>query len=164
MATNGGRRGVVLGLYRDLVCAARLLEPPAHSAEALTTIRAAFKQNADLQDSDATQIDELIKEGRERLSYVRTIVPLTNRRKMKLKMRAEGPSSSSGSDRFVVDRATGQVVSRTSHATGDKRTKWDHDNHFLDPDHLARHEYLLRRQHFLEKPPPEIMEKYYRGE
>ena len=163
MATNGGRRGVVLGLYRDLVCAARLLEPPAHSAEALTTIRTAFKHKAELQES--TQIDELIKEGRGRLGYVRTIVPLTNRRKMKLKMRAaEGSSSSSGSDRFVVDRATGQVVSRTSHATGDKRTKWDHDNHFLDPDHLARHEYLLRRQHFLEKPPPEIMEKYYRGE
>src|SRR3989344_7642250 len=108
MATNGGRRGVVLGLYRVLVCAARLLEPPAHSAEALTTIRTAFKHKAELQeDSDATQIDELIKEGRERLGYVRTIVPLTNRRKMKLKMRAAaGSSSGSGSDRFVVDRAT----------------------------------------------------------
>merc|ERR1711941_7187 len=126
MTMNGGRRGVVLGLYRDLVCAARLLEPPAHSAEALTAIRAAFKQKADLQDSGATQIDDLIKEGRERLGYVRTIVPLTNRRKMKLKMRAAEASSSNGSDRFVVDRATGQVVSRT-HATGqDKRTKWDH--------------------------------------
>ena len=63
--------------------------------------------------------------------------------------------------RFVVD-SNGQVVRGT--AAGDKRTKWDHDNHFLDPDHLARHEHLLRRQHYLEKPPPEVMEKYYKGE
>jgi hypothetical protein len=147
-SANGGKREVVRTLYKDLVHAARLLEPQSHSAEALTTIRSSFKQN--LGVADAAQIDELIKEGRNRLGYVRTIVPLTSRRKMK-----------NFGGRFIVD-SKGQVVRGT--AAGEKRTKWDQDNHFLDPDHLARHEYLLRRQHFLEKPPPHIMEKFYKGE
>lgn len=161
----GTRRTLVRVLYKDLIHAARLLEPAAQRAEALQQIRASFRENLNLgpssdkmgkmdqDDEEATnaRIDALIKEGRDRLGYVRTIVPTVNRRRMK-----------NFGGRYVVDSRTGEVVRGT--ARGDKRTKWDHDLHFLDPDDVARHNYLLRRQHFLEPPPPHILEKYHKGE
>ena len=55
-AANGGRREVVRSLYKDLVHAARLLEPQSHSAEALTAIRRCI-QNKIVGVGDAAQVD-----------------------------------------------------------------------------------------------------------
>lgn len=49
-----GTRAVVRGLYRDLVHAARLLEPPAQRTEVLQQIRSSFNQHRDLDPTTGT--------------------------------------------------------------------------------------------------------------
>jgi hypothetical protein len=145
------RAATVRALYRDLVQAAQLVEPRETSADMVRSIRQSFRQH--LHETDQAKLDELVAEGCERLSYVRTVVPLMNRRMLRRRNTNVG-------GRYVVS-TDGMVVQRAAKAN--KKTKWDHD-HGIDPEDLARHEYLLRRQHFLEKPPLEVMEKIYRGE
>ncbi len=148
VAPSTCRRSAALALYRDLVHTAKLLAPSSKSQEAISQIRSEFQRNKSVHDE--SQIDEFLRLGDGKLKFIRMIVPQENR--IKLKTRG---------GRYVVSKE-GEVVE--GRAWGERRTKWNHDYHTLDPEHLKRHEYLLRRQHFMEPPPAHIMEKFRKGE
>eukprot|EP01090_Pellita_catalonica_P009690 TRINITY_DN20813_c0_g1_i1.p1 TRINITY_DN20813_c0_g1~~TRINITY_DN20813_c0_g1_i1.p1 ORF type:complete len:154 (+),score=22.29 TRINITY_DN20813_c0_g1_i1:167-628(+) len=106
--------------------------------------------------------DDMRVKWREDIRAGKDLTPALSRFKLKLGDRRFRHITSKGNHgkeqiiRHFVFREDGESFERKAAKID---TKQYHDMHVVDGDSLARHNYLLRRQHFLEKPPPEVFEK-----
>jgi len=141
------KREVSRTLYRQLLRHSRLLEEP-RSTQATNQIKESFRANANVKNED--ELDTLLQTAYTKLNFMRMLIPSHHR-----------PTSSQ-----FQESQSGRYVVRDGELVKGEANKVDRnlyiDKHNIDPESLERHNYLLRRQHFLEPPPPHVfeMDKY----
>jgi hypothetical protein len=123
----------VLELYRTILKQSKLL-PIEKRSRAIQQIRTTFRDNKN--ESDENVISSLIRTGNDKLSFIKMLTPKT---------------ASMQQGKTVYVHREGRLV-EANPAKRDKAalSNWTAGN--VDPDALARHNYLTRRQHFMEGP------------
>lgn len=121
-------------MYKQLIRTSKLLPTEKERKRSLTEVRAEFRAHAN--DDSNESLQKLMKLAESRLGFLRVITP------------SRTPGGSSGdplnSGRFTMRKgeleAGGTMMQDKALKTGG-----------VDPDHLARHKYLLERQHFMHR-------------
>eukprot|EP01126_Amoeba_proteus_P056701 TRINITY_DN7159_c0_g1_i1.p1 TRINITY_DN7159_c0_g1~~TRINITY_DN7159_c0_g1_i1.p1 ORF type:complete len:119 (+),score=9.41 TRINITY_DN7159_c0_g1_i1:145-501(+) len=114
-----------LRLYRSLLKLTKRCGRP------LQPVIDVFRRNK--AETDSTKISRLLHEANDHLSFLRMISPRTN------------PHSPRNTGVFVVK--DGEVVQGRAR----RISKQSFKDMRLDPDDIARHERLVRRQHFMDR-------------
>eukprot|EP01027_Heterolobosea_sp_BB2_P025454 GEZU01039067.1.p1 GENE.GEZU01039067.1~~GEZU01039067.1.p1 ORF type:complete len:160 (-),score=31.66 GEZU01039067.1:56-535(-) len=137
-------RKTTLSLYRQIMRLSQHIPNPEQRAKVLTEARTTFKMNKNVTDPERVLV--LHHQAQSKLGFIKTITPrVYHVRKSDL----EGPVAEK--KRYIL--VDGKIVEEEGESKQkDSRvvSNWTAGNY--DPDQVARHEYLLRRQRFQEGP------------
>ena len=131
------QRLTALSLYRNLLRTATYIPDAKEKQETVQRIKTEFNDNKNIEDQE--KIEDFIKNGESRLRFLRTRAyksPYQRRTKKKVHVVLQGDTA----------------VEIDSLPNG-KTMAYFKDRNQIDPDDLKRHHQLLRRQHFLDRPP-----------
>lgn len=135
-------RSQVLSLYREMLWLSRNMSgDAAYRRNAAREIRDEFQRNKHIQDEE--RIVVLMERARGKLGYMRMQTPKYLLHRFKTNEQELLPRK-----HFVA--AEGQVLEGSSPERGKAISNWREGN--VDPDSLAKHQYLLRRMRFEEGP------------
>ncbi|KAF2078373.1 hypothetical protein CYY_000357 [Polysphondylium violaceum] len=122
---------VVLSLYRDLIFYTKLITNQSDRIDKLNFIKNSFRQNKQLQNEN--KINDLIKDGQKKLSFLKMTTPRPAGKTMKI----------SGTFKFE------NGVWTEGHE--EQKKKRQYKDQGLDIMDYRRHIHLLRRQHFMDR-------------
>jgi len=116
----------ILTLYRQLLKTARNLKGSEKQAS-MTQIRDSFRSSKDI--SDQNRVRELLEMAQSKLGYLKIVTPKT---------KLVGGTSSFVMRKGNLQKGRGSVGGKTQKSDG-------------DTDILAKHKYLMERQHFMHR-------------
>ncbi|GBG33600.1 Hypothetical Protein FCC1311_098232 [Hondaea fermentalgiana] len=128
-AGAGAGRRVALALYKQLLQTARRL-PEAQRAAAAQEVRDKFKAHA--AEGSPEKVQELLNLAQSKLGYLKIVTPRTSR-------------DATGKARLVL--RDGKWVEGSARLMD----RAPHDKTSVDADALAKHNYLMERQHFMHR-------------
>lgn len=118
----------LLNLYRQLLRGSRRIKNVNKRGDTVNEIKSVFKKA--LAAHSQEQVNELVNFSKEKLSYIKII----------------GDS---------IDRSTGSVekyiMLNGKLVPGSEKLERKSVKSGMDPDNLAKHKYLLERQHFMHR-------------
>ena len=135
MSGVGHARMEVLSLYANFLRRSKGL-PVTERSSAITRIKQTFREHKNEQNPQ--EIEKYIKDANSRLRVLQMRVPNIK------------PATGSAHFTFIKGKEVSERVQRDSVFYKDQR---------VDPEDIRRHESLLRRQYYLDRPPPEVFEK-----
>lgn len=127
---------LVLSLYKSMLRQASLLQQ--NKSNTMIQIRTAFRQNKHVQQQE--DVEKKIMDAYNRLSYLKMVTPRTR-------------NDATQSEQYLI--IDGKLVHKNAippeQLVRNKAvSNWTAGN--VDPDHMRRHEQLLRRMQFKEGP------------
>jgi hypothetical protein len=125
----------VLSSYRRLLTLAQRLPTPQDRASAAGQIRAAFR--AARGEADPELIASLLRTAQDKLSYLRMVTP-------------RQPGEASSATRMAVIDGEVVVLGQRARQAGKAQSAYGAGN--MDPDQVRRHESLLQRMRFANRP------------
>ena len=140
-------RQLALLVYKRMLRSASSVEPASRRPEIVHEIRDGFRANRD--ETDPEKVDQMLAQAYSKATFIDMMVPPQTRA-------ALGKNKGIGGTYVIKE---GELKEGTGQRLGKRGYL---DNHTLDPEDLRRHEYLLRRQQFMEPPPAHVMEQYNR--
>ena len=129
----------ILGLYKNLIKLSKRIPDSLKKEQTLKKIRKTFKKNS--KELDAIKIKEQYEKGYSQIAYLKMITPRDISEKI------SGTYIISEDGKFTNYEA--ENVSPSSRNTVNNYYQNGRD---IDPDHLKRHQYLMRRMQFKEDP------------
>ena len=127
-----------LQLYRSLLRTSRLIRSAEESQQTELQVKSLFREHQ--HESDEGRINELLDQAQSRLRFLRVKTPRSAyQRKYKPHVRMVMQDG----DLVEIDGSEGQG----------KDMAFYKDQSGIDPESLRRHHKLLRRQHFMDRPP-----------
>mmetsp|Transcript_16210 Transcript_16210/g.18350 ORF Transcript_16210/g.18350 Transcript_16210/m.18350 type:complete len:128 (+) Transcript_16210:167-550(+) len=126
MSTSASR---IKHIYKELVSTAKRIPELKKREAALKDIREKFRENANKQNPDS--LKELLELAESRLSYLRVVTPKSLR------------GTKSAKSKFIME--DGKLVEGS---TSSDRKAYKSG---VDPDDIARHQHLMRRQFFMDR-------------
>lgn len=127
-------RADVISIYKTLVRTINGISKETQRSQYMKKMKKEFRIHS--KETDPSKIEELYKYANSKLDYLRVLSTYR-------------PEAKIESQRFVY--RDGEVVEGTSSVRDRRHYR---DNTKVDPDDLARHQRLVRRQHFQDRHLP----------